>query len=435
MSQKEKLLKISSEICLKIIFTYIEYNHILKIIKNSKKIQGKLGINIQNYKKKSCYKYMERIITKRMDNYKSDRMDIFYKHCIAFLFTSIFFFFVLIYTAILFGKGGFDNNNTKSNYKVNYFNIIKNINISLFGFLVYIIASYFIIFIWATHNCYTDNDKTIFLKKCYLILTAIIYLLYEVCIIIKLYLSYKIKKNKTTWFMICDYFLIFLIPLYLAFIIYIIYYYFVFTGKGIIISRKKINILKQFQNIDIEDYELPYNFKEKKDKEKRIYIFNNKNNYKIKFLKNYIYLLKLINEFREKNNIDKLMLDETESFSNLIINKNSEIILFNYKTIYKFSKWEYLFVNPVNEFEKKIKNEDKDLIDILLIEDLDSIQINKQDNNEFIYIYKKIKSKKLKNYLDSFSFFRKQDSINSKRILREKGINYTYEDNYYGDST
>jgi len=308
MSQKENLLKVKSEICLKIIFTYIEYNHILKSIKNSKKIQGKLGINIQNSKKKSSYRYMERKLTKREKNYKSDRISMCLQHCIAFLFTSIIFLYVLIYTAILLGKGDFNNNNTKSNYKVNYFNIIKKINISLLGFLGYIIASYFIIFFWATHNCSTDNDKTIFLKKCCLILTAIIYLFYEVCIIIKLYLSYKIKKNKITWFMICDYFLIFLIPLYLAFIIYIIYYYFVYTGKGIIVYRKQINILKQFQNIDIEDYELPYNFNIKKDDEKRLYIFNKRDNYKIKPLSNYEYCIRKVVHhpiFR-----DNLTLDE-----------------------------------------------------------------------------------------------------------------------------
>ena len=65
MSQKKKLLRINSELILKTVFTYINYNHILKLIKNNKKIQRKLGIDIQNYQKKSSYKFIERkIITK-----------------------------------------------------------------------------------------------------------------------------------------------------------------------------------------------------------------------------------------------------------------------------------------------------------------------------------------------------------------------------------
>jgi len=122
-----------------------------------------------------------------------------------------------------------------------------------------------------------------------------------------------------------------------------------------------------------------------------------------------------------------------KSFSNLIINKNSEIILFYYKTIFQLSKWEYLIVIPVDEFEIRFKDEDKELITILLIKDLDKIQIYEKDNKEFIYIYKKIESKNLNNSLDSFSFFKKQDS---KRSLFSRGrrINYSYEDNYYGDS-
>jgi hypothetical protein len=93
----------------------------------------------------------------------------------------------------LFAKGGFNDSNIKSNYNIKYFNIIKKINISLFGFLGYIIASYFIIFVWATAKCNDDNNITKIFKKISLIITAFIYLIYDVSIIIKLYFSYKIK--------------------------------------------------------------------------------------------------------------------------------------------------------------------------------------------------------------------------------------------------
>ena len=141
----------------------------------------------------------------------------------------------------------------------------------------------------------------------------------------------------------------------------------------------------------------------------------------------------------KKNYINELIF-ETKSFSDLIINKYSEIILFNYKTIYKLSKWEYLFVNQVNEFEKKLKNEDKDIINILLIEDLNKIQIYKQDNNEFIYLYKKIESANINPFESSLnqSFFSKQYSNRitnsiSCRCKRCRRFIYSYEDKYYGE--
>jgi len=286
MSQKEGLLKVK---CLKSIFIFINYNYILKLIKNSKKFQGELGININNYKKQSSYKYIERNITAR----KIDRYEMFCLLSISFCITLIFFLYVFIYTIVLFAKGGFDDNNTKTNYNIKFFSKIKKLNISLFGFLGYIIVSYYIVFVWVPSNYYYDNVKKLILKKCSLILIAFIYFFYDVCIIIKLILSYKIKKNKTTWFMICDYLLIILISLYLIGIIFVIYYYYSLAGKHIC-------ILKEFQNIYIEDYKLPYDFKEKDDKEKRLYIFNKKKYYKIKPLNNDYYLLELINDLRKK---------------------------------------------------------------------------------------------------------------------------------------
>ncbi len=54
MSNKCNIIKISSQYCLKSIFSYIEYNKVLKIVKYNKRIQKKLELedhiikNIQN---------------------------------------------------------------------------------------------------------------------------------------------------------------------------------------------------------------------------------------------------------------------------------------------------------------------------------------------------------------------------------------------------
>ena len=125
------------------------------------------------------------------------------------------------------------------------------------------------------------------------------------------------------------------------------------------------------------------------------------------------------------------MIFENKSFSDLIINKISEIFLFNYKSIFKISKLEYLLVNPMNEFKKKFENKNNDLINILLNEDLNKIQIYIQDNNIFIYLYKNIGNTNL-NHLEIFEsqkFSRESDSIN----IRHRSITYSYEDISYRD--
>ena len=172
------------------------------------------------------------------------------------------FIYVLIFASILASKGAFYENNTKDNYNKNYAKVIDKINLSLFGFLAYIIVSYFIIFTWITNRCEFYSEYKI-IKKIVLILLGIIYLSYEVLIIIKLVLSYKIKKGKITWFMRCDYVLLVFIFLYLSYIVFNNVIYFLETGgyepkpKTQIIYVKR---LLKFRNININAYELPENF-------------------------------------------------------------------------------------------------------------------------------------------------------------------------------
>lgn len=49
------IFKISNTYILKSVFVYLDYQYILKVLKNNKKLQNKLGINIEHYKKKSNY--------------------------------------------------------------------------------------------------------------------------------------------------------------------------------------------------------------------------------------------------------------------------------------------------------------------------------------------------------------------------------------------
>ena len=67
MSNKEILFNISSDYTLKTIFSYIKYNTLLKLIKNNKSLQRKLGINLENYQIISNYQYIKRKIIRTYD--------------------------------------------------------------------------------------------------------------------------------------------------------------------------------------------------------------------------------------------------------------------------------------------------------------------------------------------------------------------------------
>ena len=51
MWNETNILKIKNEYIIKSLFSFIEYNKILKLIKNNKSLQNRLGISIDNYKK------------------------------------------------------------------------------------------------------------------------------------------------------------------------------------------------------------------------------------------------------------------------------------------------------------------------------------------------------------------------------------------------
>ena len=63
--------------------------------------------------------------------------------------------------------------------------------------------------------------------------------------------------------------------------------------------------------------------------------------------------------------------------------------LFPEENIFKISNKEYLFKYPIGEFEKKFKNSDVNIINILLKDILNYIQIVTQKESEYIFIIEK----------------------------------------------
>ena len=188
------LFAIKSKYNLKSIFSIVDYERLLKLIKINKKLQKSLEINVKNYRERSDYQYI--VGNKREYPEFGFDLKLFLGNCFMIIMALIIFIFVLIYSSLLASKGAFNENNTKDNYNKNYAKIIDKINWSLFGFLAYIIISYILVITLIRNDDEYDIVINKVIKRVSLVMIDFLYIVYEIIIIFKLYLSYKIKKNK-----------------------------------------------------------------------------------------------------------------------------------------------------------------------------------------------------------------------------------------------
>ena len=225
----------------------------------------------------------------------------------------------------------------------------------------------------------------------------------------------------------CDYVLIIFIFIYICYHITITISYFKYSGKRLEVEKKYT--LTKFQDIEINEFELPNDFKTLKDEDKRKYVYQHKNDYKVKISSDIIKLITLINYFRKKNNTHEFNYSVELPYYkiNYILNYFSENFYFD-SNIFKITNKNYLFKFPIGEFEKKLYNEDKNIIDILLKDYLDNIFIFKQGNFDIIYIYNEERSQ-IKVYPEE-----NEEEKNSAFLTRSFLKRYDYDnhnhDNY-----
>ena len=55
----QTLSRVNSNIILKKIFSFLDYDLLLKLIKNNKNFQKRSGLSITNYKERTSYNYQE----------------------------------------------------------------------------------------------------------------------------------------------------------------------------------------------------------------------------------------------------------------------------------------------------------------------------------------------------------------------------------------
>ena len=228
--------------------------------------------------------------------------------------------------------------------------------------------------------------------------------------------------------MVCDYILIIIYFLYLIISIYIIIYYCKNVGNDVV--KEKFIILTNFRDIKIDDYLLPSDFIQYNDYQKRKYLLDNSDLFEIKissFLEN---LISSINKIRKDNDIEELIYDKKIHFKDLIFDKYSGLIFYDKQNIFKLSNGNYLLKYPTEEFQTRLNNKEKNLINIILNDYLNKICIIEKNNILFISIFNSRINPFPNNYSDIFVKIESQTE--RKRFLKEwKDSGYYFEDDKY----
>ena len=312
MMNKGNINKITNNYILKSLFAYLKYDKILKLVNINKGLQNRLDINLDNYKEifnfpKYEYTKYERTFEKTNIAGGSQEWGFFFLiFLIVLCVTCIFFIYSLIYSILLVTMDLFDDNNSEENFEKSSVNIIKKINACTFILDIVILPTPFLLlFIFNKYE--NDYGLKKYIKAFILIIINLTHFSFEGLIIWKLVLSYKIIKGSAAWFMIMDYFFIFLNFFYLLYIGLSSFVYFADCGVNIE-TRTEIELIS-FNGIKINNFSLPGDFLNWKLKERKKYVLNNHRKFVHNLTSNQYNLINTINDYRHKKGIDKLIVD------------------------------------------------------------------------------------------------------------------------------
>ena len=375
-NSKSLLAQIKSKYILQQVLSlaFGEMKPVIKLVKYNKSLLNKLNINI-----KDNYKYeIETKITKK----EIFIFSMLLKSDIAF---SIVF---LAYIIKFHVSGKFNDKTLKDEYnleKKKFVDFMDNyILYSYFGFLI--ISIVFIIIYFCCKSIALKKQA----KQIIFIIIFLVDLIHYITYIIKLVCTFKLIKKekdeknfKIIWFCVFDAYIIIVLSLYILIEFSIL--------LVVSISDQSEDIKKFFINqingINICPFELPNNFINLSDKEKNEIIFKKENfsKYKYKSNTNKISLiLEKINDIRRKINISLLRTQE-EYLPDFIINEKTKMFFYPNENIYELSPNFYIFKYPNDEFQNHIN--DKDIMNIIKNETLDTISLIEKNESDYIFIY------------------------------------------------
>ena len=403
---EDKLSLISSKYILKSIFYHLDYNHLLKVFKNNKSFQNKIGITLDNYKLQSNfpeYNYVRRVNYETLHDFRSERenercdqinLGKVMQYCCLLTFTVIYSIFVLIYTILLIAKDTFNESTAQGDYK-NKAYIINVINYCNFILSAANIVAIIILCYYGINSDEEDNIIDYYTKPIIIliILYDLLFFSYEGIAIWKLVLSYQIKKDGAFWFIVMDYIFIFVNLLYIILIFYLSFIFFIDNPAFIKYNDEEYSMdyyLVSLNNIEIDNYILSKSFLNMDEKGRKQVLLNNYKNMKYKINTEEEDVIEFLNDFRKKNNLYELSEDRIKNIPECFMKQYTEVEINKDENVFKLNNNLYLFKLLEGEFEEKLRNNDldSDMYDVLRSEKLNHVKIIKKNDFEYIFFFK-----------------------------------------------
>ena len=382
-----KFSNIKSKEIMREILSYLKMNRVLGLIKFNKSLQNRLDIT-----KKVFETFAEpiRLIYEKNVNIKKSvylpRISRINKGAIIgnSCCYGIYFIYLLIYAILLVAKDGFNESNTKNDSK-DSIKVIDTINKCIFILVGIAIISYIFITFYVCKISENDIDFKRNLKLIMMLIFIVIHFIFEILIIYKLAISYKIKTISATWFMSMDIVFIIFNALFIACSVYeLIYYYYKTNPK--IEDRTRI-ILNSINDIEIEKYDLPVNYDSFCKREQKQYILEYLNEIKVEYSCNKLILMHF-NIERSKLSIPPIKEENSQILRDFMLIMPSEAFFFNYKYIFRLDDNIYLIKSSSKDILNKAKNGDKELLKVVCNDKLtDCSAMTKKDDKDTLYIY------------------------------------------------
>ena len=379
-----------------------EMKPVIKLVKYNKSLLNKLDINI-----KDNYKYVIETKIKK----KSQLIFIY-----ILIYEIIFSLLFLIYIIIFKVSGKFNDETLidgyfwkkkKNNLKKKKFVDFMD-NFILFAYFGFLLISIMLIIIYFCCKSIALKRKVklkifkfIFLVDLTHYITYIIKFAFT-CKILRTELFHKCSFShpcdssgegkfdlelSVIWFFDFDIVIIFILTLFLIVIRSLI---------SLILITYEIEediknfFLNQINRINIYPLKLPDSFENLTNKEKNEIIFKKENFSKYEYKSNWdkISLIRFkINDIRRTINIP-ILRHQGKCLPDFIINEKTKMFFYPNENIYKLSPNFYIFKYPENEFQNHIN--DKEIMNIIKNETLDSISLIEKNELDYISIYKNI---------------------------------------------
>ena len=361
MKTEEKITKISSKYILKEIFSYIDYNRALKLVKYNNNLKEKIDVGNEDYS--LTIKYSIGKVKESLPLAPNKKQNFVRR----LLFLIILVILIFIYIDSIKVIENSEEKKGKESEKENIYAFFLLLSAFIFWFSFFIILC---------SNCGFNK----FWFKIMLALN-ILNIIAMIVPILKLNFDVNASYQINKIVFICDKALIILFPiLIIIYSLYIYKYYEIIRGYHFV---NKI-IITEFRKFKINEIFFDTDFNSKNIEEQRKIIKDCCFNYSLSQQQKE--LINLINNFREKNNCDLLKYNEDENINDYFKEVKPKR-LYNYETIISLDTNKSLFTFPINEFKNHFLKNDKDILNILKNGLLNQILILEKGNKEYILVY------------------------------------------------